>query len=359
MYYVGNTTDLRNKIITTLHCGPEGGHSVISATIKRIERLFYWPGLRADVTLFVKECITCQVNKSEHIKTPGKLQPIELPGNAWESISLDFIEGLPRSKGKDTILVIVDRFTKYYHLLPLTHPYIAVKVAQEVLDNVIKLHGMPQIIISDWDPIFISSFWKEMFTSLGTKVKLSSSYHPQTDGETERVNQCIEMFLRCIAGHKPGTWSSWLSLAEWWYNTSQVNEFLKDRKTTQQLIKDNLNKAQERMKWFADKKRSERSFAVGDEVYLKLQSYRKQSLSERRNHKLSANFYGPYTVSQKIGQVAYKLDLPASAKIHDIFHVSQLRKRSDKSRKSSTPSLLSMKLGFWIPDQLLCWIVGW
>ncbi|KAL8107545.1 hypothetical protein AgCh_024095 [Apium graveolens] len=177
-------------------------------------------GLKTDVSNFIKECTICQRNKVDHIHPLGFLQPIAIPEGAWESISLDFVEGLPKSKGKDTILVVVDRFTKYCHLIPLSHPYTASKVAQEVLDNVIKLHGLPQVIISDRDPIFISSFWKELFTSMGTKIKLSSAYHPQTDGQTERVNQCIEMFLRCIAGHKPTSWASWLSLAEWWYDTS-------------------------------------------------------------------------------------------------------------------------------------------
>lgn len=171
--------------------------------------------------------------------------------------------------------MVVDRFTKYCHLISLTHPYTASKIANEFLDSVVKLHGIPQAIISDHDPIFISTFWRELFTSLGTKIKLSTAYHPQTDGQTERVNQCIEMFLYCIAGHKPGTWPSWISLAKWWYNTSPhsalkmspfqalystppsslnftyhrssdaaINEYLQDIRATQQLIKDNFIKAQ-------------------------------------------------------------------------------------------------------------------
>lgn len=133
---------------------------------------------------------------------------------------MDFIEGLPKSKGKDTILVVVDKLTKYCHLITLTHHFSAQKVAQEVLNQVVKLHGVPQDIMLDREPIFVSNFWQELFAAMGTTLKLSSAYHPQTDGQTERVNQCIKMYLRCMTGHKPAEWSNWIPLAEWWYNSS-------------------------------------------------------------------------------------------------------------------------------------------
>lgn len=176
--------------------------------------------MRNDITKVVRECETCHRNKSEHVPSPGLLKPIPVPENAWETISMDFIEGLPISKGRDTILVVVDILTKYCNLITLTHPFSAQKVAQEVLNHVVKLHGVPQAIISDRDPIFISNFWQELFSSMGTTIKLSTAYHPQTDGQTERVNQCIEMYLRCMSGHKPAEWSNWIPLAEWWYNNS-------------------------------------------------------------------------------------------------------------------------------------------
>lgn len=164
-YYVGSQGQLREKICEAIHCSMEGGHSGIAASIKRAESLFYWPGIRREITTFVKECDVCQRNKSEHVPSPGLLQPISIPEKAWEVISMDFIEGLPKSVGKDSILVVVDKLTKYCHLIPLTHPFSAHKVAQEVLNQVVKLHGMPVAIISDRDPIFITSFWQELLRS--------------------------------------------------------------------------------------------------------------------------------------------------------------------------------------------------
>jgi hypothetical protein len=110
---------------------------------------------------------------------------------------MDFIEGLPLSNGFSAILVVVDRFTKYSHFVPIKHPYLVASIAQVFMDHIVKLHGIPKSIVCDHDKVFTSLFWIELFKLLKTGLKLSSAYHPQTDGQTERVNQCLEMFLRC------------------------------------------------------------------------------------------------------------------------------------------------------------------
>lgn len=143
-----------------------------------------------------------------------------MPAQAWEIVSLDFIEGLPRSDSFNAILVVVDKFSKYGHFLPIKHLFTALQIAQLYLNQIYKLHDLPKAIISDRDRVFTSAVWQQLFRLSDTKLMMSSSYHPQIDGETERLNQCLEGFLRCTVHFCPRQWSKWLSVAEFWCNTT-------------------------------------------------------------------------------------------------------------------------------------------
>lgn len=201
--YVGNNGDSRQKILWELHDGPVGGHSGQEVTLKRISQFFYWPNMRQEVIKYVQSCDVCQRIKTGNQFPQGLLQPLPVPQQIWEDISLDFVEGLPNSNGKDCIMVVIDKFTKVGHFIALTHSFNATHVAQLFLDNVFKLHGMPKSMVSDRDKLFTSNFWKELFNSMVTQLCMSTSYHPQTDGQTERLNRCLEQYLRAMASQRP------------------------------------------------------------------------------------------------------------------------------------------------------------
>jgi hypothetical protein len=208
---------LHQKLIEAFHCSTVGGHFGIPITYRRMKQFLAWKGMKFDVHAFVKTCTVCQQAKPDRSKSLGLLQPLPIPNTAWQMVSMDFIEGLPQSGVVNCILVVLDKFTKYTHFLPLKHPYSAQSVAKLFLDNVYKLYGL---IVSDRDTIFTSTFWKELFSLTQVQLRMSITYHPQSDGQTERVNQCLETFLRCFAHACQKKWSVWLPLPEFWYNTS-------------------------------------------------------------------------------------------------------------------------------------------
>ncbi|XP_019240554.1 PREDICTED: uncharacterized protein LOC109220546 [Nicotiana attenuata] len=293
---VGNDMELRTKLLQLWHSSTSGGHSGVDATTRKVMAYFYWKGIRNDVLNFVRNCSACQRNKYDTSASAGLLQPLPLPIVPWTDINMDFIEGLPTSKGKSVIWVIVDRLTKYGHFIALAHPYTAQSLVPIFLDHIFKLHGFPATITSDRDPIFISSFWKEFLSAQGVHLHTSTAYHPQTDGETEVLNRCLETYLRCFCSDSPADWCAFLPLAEWWYNSShhsviQTSPFellygyppplhlpylpgdspstdidsiflLRDFKL--QLAKHHLVRAQQRMQDQANAHRTDRQFTVGD-----------------------------------------------------------------------------------------------
>eukprot|EP00253_Pinus_taeda_P029747 PITA_29747 len=239
---------------------------------------------------------------------------------------MDFITGLRKSGNKSIIMVVVDKLSKYAHFCALPHPFTPTLVAQYFMDQIFKLHGMPTSIVSDCDFIFTSNFWQEFLKLQGTQLQLSTFYHPQTNGQIEAVNKCLETYLKCFTLEKKHQWVQWLPLAEWWYNT---NYHATTKMTPYEAVYGQLPPSPTSYILGcskADQHRSERTFQEGDQVFLRLQPYKQTSLTDKGRQKLSPKFYGPYQILQRIEEVVYKLALPPTAKIHPVFHVSCLKK---------------------------------
>ncbi|KAL5550229.1 hypothetical protein UlMin_000405 [Ulmus minor] len=361
---IPQTSKLLSALIEEFHTTPIGGHSGETKTYRRLAAEFYWIGMRKDVTRFIQECTICQQNKYLATTPAGLLQPIPLPAQVWDEVTIDFIEGLPCSEGLDAVLVVVDRLSKYAHFIGLKHPFTAVSVARIFVCEVVRIHGIPQSIISDRNRIFLSHFWSELFKLQGTTLKRSTAYHPQSNGQTEVLawaeywyNTSFHSSTRCTPfrafyGRDP---SPLIRYEQGATLVSLVEHLMEDRDAILDDLQMQLLRAQQRMKLQADRKRHHEEFNAGDLVFLKLRPYRQRSLAQRKFEKLVACYYGPFKVLQCIGKVAYKLELPQTAKLHHVFHVSQLRAALGMSTSSPTiPPQLTPELELVVePEKLL------
>ncbi|WVZ80520.1 hypothetical protein U9M48_027989, partial [Paspalum notatum var. saurae] len=258
--------------------------------------------MKREIAKYVSECDVCQRIKADHLKPAGMLQPLE----KWENIHMDFIVGLPRTqKGYDSIWVVIDRFTKAAHFLPVKTTYRAKQYAGLYISRIVALHGVPQTITSDRGSLFVSRFWEHLQTALGTTLIHSSAYHPQTSGQVERGRRC----------RTPLNWSEPGERVTFGPDlVTQAEEQVK-------LIHNNLKRAQSRQKSYSDKRRRPLAFEVDDHVYLRV------SLMKGYIVLLAPRYVGPFKITEQCGPVAYRLELPPYlAAVHDVFHVSQLKK---------------------------------
>ncbi|KAA3477082.1 DNA/RNA polymerases superfamily protein [Gossypium australe] len=348
---------LRQTILQEAHSSPYAMHPGGSKMYQDLREQFWWPGLKREVTEFVSKCLTCQQVKAEHQLPSGLLQPVKIPQWKWKRFTMDFFSGLPlMPTKKDSVWVIMDRLTKSAHFIP--------KLAKLYVAEIVRLHGVPVSFISDRDPRFTSRFWKALHQALGTKLDFSTAFHPQSDGQSETVIQILEDMLRgCVIDFR-GSWEEYLPLAEFAYNNSYQSsiqmapyealygqkfrtptcwtelgelrllgpELVSDTEDKVKLIQTRLKEASNRQKSYADQKRKDIKFTVGDRLFLKVSPWKKV-LRFGRKGKLSPRFIGPYCVLKCVGPVAYQLEPPLElSQIHDVFHVSMLRRyHSDPS----------------------------
>jgi hypothetical protein len=218
---VPKNPELRKKILDEAHLSKFSMHLDSNKMYHDLRSLYWWTRMKREIAKYVAECDTCQRIKASHLNVAGTLQPLPIPSWKWEDLSMDFIVGLPNtSRHHDLIWVIVDRLTKTAHFLPVHTTYRAEKYAEIYIDQIVCLHGIPRTIVSDRGAPFVARFWEQLQESLGTHVIKSSAYHPQTDGQTERVNQILKDMLRAYVLHYGKNWDKCLSLAEFSYNNS-------------------------------------------------------------------------------------------------------------------------------------------
>ncbi|KAG8482764.1 hypothetical protein CXB51_024175 [Gossypium anomalum] len=325
---VPKDSDLRRSILKEAHEGFCAMHPEGNKLYHDLRELYWWLGLKREVTEFVGKCLICQQVKAEHQLPSEFLQPVKIPLWKWERVTIDFVTGLPLTLSKkDSIWVIVDRLTKSAHFIPVRIDFSLRKLAKLCMAEIVRLHGVPVSIISDRDPRFTSRFWQKLHQALGTRLNFSMAFHPQTDGQSERVIQILKDMLRgCVIDFR-GSWEDYLPLAEFAYNNSyqasirmapyealygrrcrtpscwtelgerQVlgPELVADTENKVKVIRDWLKKASDRQKSFADLKRKEIEYSVGDMVLLKV-SHWKKILRFGKKGKLSPLFIGPYQV---------------------------------------------------------------
>lgn len=338
-----------------MHDHPLSGHFGQRKTLDLVQRVFYWPKMKDDIDAYCIACPSCQLNKARNTKPAGLLQPLNIPGRRWESISMDFIVELPLSnQGNDSVMVAVDRLTKMTHMAPIKSNITAPEVAELFVREVVRLHGWPTSIVSDRDPLFLSEFWHQLHRMFGAQLRMSSAYHPQTDGQTERMNRTIEDVLRHYIGPFQSNWEQLLPMAEFSINNSlsdstgttafllnygqhpdtpmtvalraahpEVNRFVGQWSELLKHAKNCIQAAQSRQRHWANKKRADVRYAVGDKVLLSVKHFR---LPKGRSPKLSPRYVGPFRVSKVISDTAYALELPEHLRMHNVFHVSALQR---------------------------------
>jgi hypothetical protein len=346
--------ELRRQVVQAHHDSAITGHPGRWKTVELVSRNYWWPNMTRFIASYVRGCDRCNRTKTFPKRPLGKLTPNQIPTKPWQIITVDLITGLPDSHGYNSIMVVVDRLSKLIHVAPTTDKVTSEGIARLFRDHVWKLHGLPEQVISDRGPQFVSTFMRELNKLLGIRTTPSTAYHPQTDGQTERVNQEIEQYLRLFVNYRQDDWVEWLPLAEFshnnriqastrqtpfhaelwstpkaWSGTLLGQPRWSQLRTLSQRMKGHpggglrqpLQQAAEDMARFYDLHRGKApDYKVGDLVWLD----GKDLKTERPSKKLEDKRYGPYKITKKISPSAYELKLPHSMKVHPVFNTSRL-----------------------------------
>ncbi|XP_073133837.1 uncharacterized protein [Henckelia pumila] len=321
--WVPTVNSLREDVMTEAHTVPYSIHPGSTKMFKDLQMLYWWLGMKKDIVKFVSEWLTCQQVKVEHQRPAGLLKPLHIPTWKWEDVTMDFVIGLPITQRRmNSIWIIVDRLTKSAHFLPVRNNFSMNQYAELYIREVVRLHGVPARIVSDRDPRFTSNFWKSLHNGLGTKLAFSIAFHPQTDGKSERVIQILEDLLRACMIDFGGNWESktplhWDEIGE---RAVLGPEIVQQTVDMIAKIRDRMLTAQSHQKSYADRRRRELEFQVGDHVFLKVSPW-KGVLRFGKKGKLSPRYIGPFEILDKVGTRAYRVALPPN--LEDVHNSQQ------------------------------------
>ncbi len=369
-------TNLRQRVLHLVHDAPSSGHPGITASLQLLSDCFWWPSLQADTITFVQQCPVCNMSKSSHQRPAGLLQPLPVPQRPWSHTAIDFVTDLPNSRNYTTILTVIDRFSKACRLIPLPKLPTAFETAEALLEQVFRFYGLPEDIVSDRGPQFTSRVWKAFCQQLNINVSLTSGYHPQFNGQVERLNQEITRFLRSYCHQNQDDWRCFLLWAEYAQNSLRkpstgltpfqcvlgfqpllfpwsgepselpaVNDWLMRSEETWNAAHVHLQRAVRRTREQADLRRREGpEYTPGQWVWLSSRDLRLRLPCK----KLSPRYVGPFQISRQITPVSYRLALPADYRISPTFHVSLLQpaggprgeRDQDEVADESTPPLI-------------------